>query len=245
MKILACIATYNRPEKVKRCIDSILNQTWKKIDIMVCADNNDIETMDYIDLKFPSNEYPNIDVIINERQLFVGGCWNKIIKYGKTERDDIYDGYLMLVDDVVLEPNCVENAVFDMGRVFGGDKFKGDDAVIGITQTGKQAGFVPAGQCLIGSTFVDRFKEVDYQVYNPEYSHWFIDGELHEYAESLDKFYLSITAKLEHLHPAFYSEEMDDTHKITRGQIMKEDKKTRQLRQEQGLIWGQSFRVDV
>ena len=38
--VTVVIPTYNRPVYLKRCIDSVLNQTYKRIEIIVVDDNN-------------------------------------------------------------------------------------------------------------------------------------------------------------------------------------------------------------
>jgi len=49
------------------------------------------------------------------------------------------------------------------------------------------------------------------------------------------------SSKLVHYHPAFYAEEMDTTHRVTRGTIMQKDKETKRLREEKGLLWGRTW----
>ena len=231
MKILIGIATYERPKKLIRLIESIKKNNFTDYRIVVNFDNNDNNFHEI------QKKYPETVCSYMHTHFYVGGNWNDIIMWNMRNNiiRDTFDAVLPLVDDVELFPETLDKLVDDMKLLY-----PDTDGVIGITQVGKQKGFVPAGQCLIGKKFIERFKDVNYQVYCPEYTHWNIDQELYEYALSLGKFTLS-GAKLTHYHPAFYSEEMDDVHAATRGIIMRIDKETRQKRQERNLIWGKTF----
>ena len=59
------IPTYNRPKYLKRCIDSVLNQTYKNIEIFVVDDNN-----------------PNTDARIEtEKLMFEYASFSNVIYY--------------------------------------------------------------------------------------------------------------------------------------------------------------------
>ena len=229
MNLDICIASYRRPAKLERCLKSIISQTHSDWTVNVLLDNKDFDT--YRGLQSYWN-HSRIGAKVNGEHLYVRGSWNKFLRE--------FDGNIamMLVDDVELEHDCLEKAVKAME-----EHFTDLDGVVGITQNGKQNGFVPAGQCLIGRRFVGRFKEVGYQVYCPDFTHWWVDHELWRYADSLNKFYLCPEAKLIHFHPSFYKEEMDETHKIVRGEIKQMDLQTHNERVKRGLVWGDSFEL--
>ena len=52
------IPTYNRPTYLRRCLESVLNQTYKNIEIFVVDDNNP-ETEARIETEKIMNEYVN------------------------------------------------------------------------------------------------------------------------------------------------------------------------------------------
>ena len=229
VKILIGIATYRRLQKLIRLLNSIEKQTYKDYQIVIVFDNNDKETWSYI-----KEKYPNIICILNEKQEFVIGCWNKIHK----EFLD-FDAHLTLCDDVVLYENCIEEAVKELET-----KFPNKDGVIGITQqypNHPNVFFQPTGQVLIGKKFLERYKNVNYQVCCPNYKQWYQDEELLLYTTFLNKFSLAKKAMLTHFHPGYYKEEMDETHNIIRGEIQKKDKEIYNKRRENNLIWGQNW----
>lgn len=232
MKILIGIVSYMRHIKLNRLLTSIYKSNFKNFDIFIAYDNNDWDSA----IRIAHSKFRHT-AFIRDKHCYIGGNWNHLINHGMNAYPHIkFDAFLPLVDDIELFPDCLDKLVDDMTLLY-----PDTDGIIGITQEDKQRSFVPAGQCLIGKKFIERFKAINYQVYCPDYTHWFIDSELHEYACSLNKFALSSNAKLIHYNPSVYKEEQDETHKITRSEIMRIDKETRRKRVEKGLTWGKSW----
>jgi glycosyltransferase involved in cell wall biosynthesis len=231
MKALIGIATYNRPEKLKRLLKSIEAQTYKDYQIAIVFDNNDDASRIEVMKDFG---YLPIRYIVNDKQGYVIGCWNKIHAIPG------FDAHLMLVDDVELTPNCLEEAVKAMQL-----HFPDGDGVVGLTQElpgYPNYTYKPYGQTLMGRKFIDRYKEVNYQVCNPHFVHFYQDEEMWRYMSSLGKTYHSKEAILYHFHPAFKKDEVDDTHKIVRvPSIFKGDIEIFKRRQAEGKLWGKSF----
>ncbi len=71
------IASYNSKDTIKYCLDSLLNQTYKNIEIIVCDDNS-IDGSFRI-LKEYEKAYPQIKVLHNEENLKVAATRNRCI----------------------------------------------------------------------------------------------------------------------------------------------------------------------
>lgn len=232
MKILITIPTYKRIKKLERCLYSILMNSYQDFKILVIADNKDIETKKFIQYL----NHPKIQCIMNDKHLYVIGSWNRFFRENYNKAWDIFSN---LVDDVELFPDCIQNAINCMKL-----NFPDLDGIVGLSQRcpgdPKPHG-TPYGQILIGKKFVERYKAVNYQVCCPDYTHFKQDYELWLFATSLNKFVHCKEALLKHYHPCFIKEEVDETHFIVRGDIIKEDRKIYNLRKERGLIWGKTW----
>lgn len=227
-KVLIGIATYQRPEKLKRLLKSLEAQTYKNFFTYIVFDANDVHSLVGIE------EYtlPK-QVFINTERGYVIGCWN--LAY----RVPGFDAYMMLCDDVELHQSCLESALERLESLF-----PDEDGVIGLTQEcpgAKNFDYKNFGQVLMGRKFVERYKDVNYQVCCPHYTHLRQDEEMWQYATSLDKFNHCKEAKLNHYHPSFLKNEMDTTHHIVRHGIIQEDNRIFADRQRRGVIWGQSW----
>ena len=237
MKLQIVIPTYRRIKKLKRCLHSILANTYQDFKITVIADNRDFNTQNFVSQFKLQTNCSKIDAIVNDCHFYVAGSWNRFFREYHNEK---WDGIVWLVDDVQLYPNCLENVV----KCFKSN-FSDLDGVVGISQCAPEHPnytWMPYGQVLIGRKFIERYKEVNYQVCCVEYSHFCQDRELWKYAKSLNKFVLCKKAMLIHFHPGFYREEKDETHKLIRTpEIKGKDTQTYNLRKSKGLIWGQTW----
>jgi len=229
MKALIGIATYKRPEKLKRLLLSLKRQTYQNYQICVVFDNNDNDSMLEI-----AKEFGDIKAyfVVSPTQLYVIGCWNYM------HRLKGYDAHLMLCDDVELYDNCLETALRTL-------KNAGDDSVIGLTQKCpgiSNYSYKPYGQTLMGRTFIDRYKDVNHQVCCPYYTHFYQDQEMWEYAIKNELAIHDKDAILNHYHPAFKKEEMDETHHIVRvPDIFIVDRLLFNKRQSEGKLWGETW----
>lgn len=238
LRIAVVIPTFNRIKKLERCIRSLENQTYKKFDIHIYADNNDEQTrIDISKLYSQSDGYiwPVYDIQVNDKQEYVTGSWNKFFKDYSMK----YDAVALLVDDVELYPNYLEELVKSMQS-----NYPDLDGVIGAKQEcpGRDDyTFKYYGQTLIGRKFIERYKDVEYAVWCPFYKHFFPDEEMWIYANSLGKFVNCETAVLKHYHPAFVSEEVDQTHNLIRGEVKRYDKTIYEMRKNKNLVWGKTW----
>lgn len=234
MKLLIGIATYKRLDKLKRLLESLKSQTYQKFTITVVCDNNDYETHDRI-INEKWFDLARINTRTQNTHKFVIGAWNFVVKENIPRND--WDGFIGLCDDVELKEDALQKAVD-----FHKDRYADGDGVIGFNQEcpgHPEYTFKWFGQTLIGRKFIERYKDVNYQICCPYYIHLYQDEELHQYASSLDKFYPCKQAILYHYHPGFIKEELDETHKLSRTQqIRKQDLETFTRRQKEGKIWG-------
>ncbi len=233
MQFAIVIPTYSRITKLKRCIESILKQTHQDFLIFVMADNNDEETYRWVTDTYIDE--PRIQAVPIEKHLYVIGCWNyftkNLFKY-------VIDYMCWIVDDTELLPDCLET----LNRVCT-KHFPDKDGMVGISQVYPlcpEVHWKENGQCAIGKKFIERFP--NRQVCCPDYVHFYQDEEVLEYAKSINKFVLS-TGKLIHHHPAFYRNEMDETHKIPRGETHNKDRATYLMRRKKDLIWGKNWEL--
>jgi hypothetical protein len=236
MKVLVGIATYKRPEKLLRLLGSLCEQTYSNFDVAIGFDNNDSGTALKISPFLAKSYFFKLSVFVSNQHSYVIGLWNEIHRKGMEK--GIYDAHLALVDDVELYSDCLENVVNCLQT-----NYPDTDGVVGINQVypGKNVQFMPAGQVLIGRKFVERYKDVNYQVCAPCFSQWYQDNELQQFATSLGKFKLCEEAKLIHHHPLYSDDKIDEAHKEVRGTILSRDRQIYNERQRLGLVWGQSW----
>lgn len=244
MKVLISIPTYKRIKKLERCLKSLSEQTHNDFDVVVHCDANDEETYNWIKdgnhKKIISNKV--VIPVLSKERIYVIGAWNKCAREVATNRSFVgsytFDALAWIVDDVELYPDCIEKTVEAMKI-----NFPDYDGVVGIQQEcpgSSDYKYKPFGQVLIGRKFIERYKDVNYQVCCHFYNHLHQDEEMWIFATSLNKFALG-QGRLKHYHPGFIKTEMDETHPIVRGKVMREDREMFRQRQERGLVWGQTF----
>ena len=234
MHISIVIPTFQRQKKLKRCIDSILKQTYQDFCIFVIADNNDEATYRWVTETYIDE--PRIQGVPISEHLYVMGCWNYFTKHLFKY---VTDAMMGLCDDVELYPDCIENAV----KCFT-NTYKDTDGIVGLSQEcpgHPEYTYKPFGQTIVGKKFIERYP--DRQVCCIDYQFLYQDEEMFEYAFSLSKFVHCKDAILKHYHPGFCREELDETHKISRGDIKNKDIMTHYKRKSKGLIWGKSWEL--
>ncbi|GGF79200.1 hypothetical protein GCM10010912_25340 [Paenibacillus albidus] len=98
------IPAYNRPHTLKIAIDSVLEQTYPNIEIIICDDSTTNEVQEMLDLYLDS--FPQIQYHKNEKNLFLGN-WHKCFDLASGE----YINYLM-DDDVFHKEKIVKMIYF-------------------------------------------------------------------------------------------------------------------------------------
>jgi len=213
--ITIVIPTRNRVDKLQRTITSIPLLDWIHT-IIVC--DGDEASYEYLSRRYEGDEYISIR-LIKEHVGSVHARNSVIMK-------DIPDGLLYATDDIVFFRGAIEHA-FEMFN----ETFPDDDGVVGFKQTVSHS---PTGVALVGSAFLDRYK--DRQLFCPNYFH-FSCQEVHWHAERLNKFLYDRRAIIEHYHPIYFPNEMDETHNEARV-YREQDHRLMATRRKAGLIWG-------
>jgi len=207
------VATRNRPEKLKRMVESVPVYPWLEVFIV-------------LDGECLSGGPP--DWILNRSNLAIMELPSRVGSVDARNRGikDTHSNILYGTDDVTFREGMIESAYDDFER-----SFPDTDGVLGLRQDKSHH---PTGMAIVGKKFLDRYP--DRQLFNPEYDH-FAAQEIHWLAVKLGKFATSREVVVEHYHPCFCKEEMDETHREAR--IHKErDMKIMKARKEGGLIWG-------
>lgn len=229
MKFNIVIPTYHRIKKLERCINSIRKQTYQNYEITVICDNNDKETYEFMGNKYCI--YQKMSSFLMKKHLYVAGCWNW---FTKNYFEYIKDNMIWLCDDTAMYPDCLEQL-----NKFINNNFENKDYVVGLKQIVPgcpRAESMVYGQVVLGKEYIARFP--NYQVCAPCFTFWYQDQENYLYARSLGKFKFCKTALINHYHPCYIKEEIDTTHKLSRGDIQQKDKQIFEERQKQGLLWG-------
>ena len=97
------IPTHNRKKQVERLINSILENTYKNIEIIVVDDASTDRTYEYLKEKF--DNLTDFKIVKNDKNLLLASSRNKGINLSKGKLIFLID------DDNVLDKNCIENLV--------------------------------------------------------------------------------------------------------------------------------------
>ncbi|SDZ18062.1 glycosyltransferase family 2 protein [Thermoactinomyces sp. DSM 45892] len=97
------IPAYNRPDTLQVAIDSILDQTYPNIEIIICDDSSDNRVEEMMDSYL--HRFPQIRYFKNEENLFIGN-WHKCFDLASGE----YINYLM--DDDVFHKEKIASMMF-------------------------------------------------------------------------------------------------------------------------------------
>ncbi len=99
--VSVCIPAYNNAAYIKETIDSILNQTYSNLELIICDDNSKDDTVSVIE-KIKDDR---IKLYKNEKNLGMSGNWNNCL--GKCKGEFIK---LICADDM-LTKDCLEKEV--------------------------------------------------------------------------------------------------------------------------------------
>ncbi len=95
-KVSVCIPTYNGERFLKATLDSIINQSYDNIEIIVTDDCSSDGT-----IKLITDKYPNVNVSVNEKRLGLTGNWERSVSKATGE-------YIKLMgQDDVLDPDAI------------------------------------------------------------------------------------------------------------------------------------------
>ena len=103
VKVSICIPAYNGEKYICQAIDSILNQTFKDIEIIVVDDCSKDMTTKIVEKYMENNSY--IKLYRNEKNLGLVGNWNKAVTYATGEYVKV------MCQDDILDVRCIEKQV--------------------------------------------------------------------------------------------------------------------------------------
>lgn len=125
-KVSVIVPIYNGEKYIARCIESILNQSYKNIELIIVDDNSTDSS--YKIIKQYLNSYTCIKYIKNDVRIGPAESRNRGLKYSQSE-------YILFLDcDDWIDLNCVKKAI---------DKFESDqdiDVVIWEIKTAYEYG---------------------------------------------------------------------------------------------------------
>lgn len=99
--VSVCIPAYNNAAYIKETIDSILNQTYRNLELIICDDTSKDNTVEVVE----SIQDDRIKLYKNEKNLGMSGNWNHCLKLCTGE-------YIKLIcADDMLAPECLEKEV--------------------------------------------------------------------------------------------------------------------------------------
>ncbi|MDO9102676.1 MAG: glycosyltransferase family 2 protein [Candidatus Nitrotoga sp.] len=107
-RVSVCVPTYNGAMYLEECLDSVLNQTYKDIEILVVDDGSTDATFEILERYAASDE--RIRLVRNENNLGLVGNWNHCIELAKGE------WIKFVFQDDWIEPECLE-AMLDAGTL--------------------------------------------------------------------------------------------------------------------------------
>lgn len=138
------------------------------------------------------------------------------------------EGLLYATDDIVFTEGAFDQIFKEFNAAFFDD-----DGVLGIQQSESHD---PAGVGVIGLPFLDRYPTRHFL--HPGYYH-FAATEIRYFANRLGRFVSTNNPLVQHKHPAFYPEALDQTHKDAR-RFHHRDAQLKAEREAKNLVWGLS-----
>jgi glycosyltransferase involved in cell wall biosynthesis len=109
-KVSILIPTYNGARYIEACLDSVLSQTYKDIEILVVDDGSTDATFEILE-RYAANDQ-RIRLVRNEHNLGLVGNWNRCIELAQGE------WIKFVFQDDWIEPECLE-AMLDATKLNG------------------------------------------------------------------------------------------------------------------------------
>lgn len=152
--VSVCIPAYNSSRYIKKTIESILNQTYSNVEVVVVDDNSQDNTVGVV----REIKDSRVRLICNEKNLGMTGNWNKCIRESKGEYVKLIPG-----DDFIYE-ECIEKSVAVLEEhpdvslvVVGCNLVDNDDKVIGKYAHWPKEGIFPGGKIAKKSVMLNNF----------------------------------------------------------------------------------------
>ncbi len=98
--ISVCIPTYNGSRYLRKCLDSVIAQTFTDFEVLIVDDRSSDKTVN-IAKEYAAKDR-RIQVIVNERNLGLVGNWNRCVELARGE------WIKFVFQDDLIEPTCLE-----------------------------------------------------------------------------------------------------------------------------------------
>src|SRR5665647_1704478 len=96
--ISVIIINWNNKEYIKRCVDSIITQTYKNVELIFIDNNSNDESFEYFNSLYLKHQFVKIH---NEKNNGYSGAANQGINISKGE-------YVMIINpDIIMEPDFI------------------------------------------------------------------------------------------------------------------------------------------
>jgi len=105
MKASILIANYNNDKFIIECINSLINQTYKNIEIIFFDDKSTDASVEIV------KKFKNVKLIINKEDKKSFGCYNQINSYKKALGESTGDIIFFLDSDDYFKTNKVEEVI--------------------------------------------------------------------------------------------------------------------------------------
>ena len=152
--VSVCIPAYNNGKYIARTIESVLNQTYRNVEVVVvddCSKDNTVEIVRGI-------KDPRVRLICNEKNLGMTGNWNKCIRESKGKYVKLLPG-----DDFISE-RCIEKSLKVLKAhkevslvIVGSHLVDNDDKIIGKYAHWSKAGIVKGEKIAKKSVMLNNF----------------------------------------------------------------------------------------
>lgn len=104
--VYALMSVHNRLEFTKECIQSLYNQKYKDLRIVVVDDGSTDNTSDFL-----INKYPEIKILYGDGNLFWSGAMRMGVEYILNDSKDSHDYVLLLNNDSIFSDKYIVNLV--------------------------------------------------------------------------------------------------------------------------------------
>jgi glycosyltransferase involved in cell wall biosynthesis len=103
--VSVCIPTLNGGRWVKECLSSALNQTYRRVEVLVVDDGSTDNTLDVV----RSLQDERVRIVVNQRSQGLAGNWNECVRLARGEH------IKFLFQDDALYPDCIDRMVALIG----------------------------------------------------------------------------------------------------------------------------------
>ena len=225
MQIEIIIPSKDRITKLDNCLNSIFRSFISTYKIKIRLYLSSQEEINYYSGFFEHCTVVETHLLPEYR---VPNFWNNCFKNSNS------DILFYLNDDIEVFEDTIHKAVKALII-----NYPDLDGIVGINQINiNSKDKVPAAFGAIGKKYLERFPEK--QLFCPDYSRFYGDYEIWQYAKEINKFIFCSESRVNHYHPCIDSKYMDSTHSNVR-KWLPLDRETFRQRKERNLLWGRNF----